>query len=739
MKKMYNNSYLAISIFIILNVIFDIIGSIFSNIPNLVFVIMRSILLVYIITGIIIKYRYKSNIISLSVLLMYTVIYLIIHKVNVVNITNIFNYIFFIITLLYIYNLYKYEDKKINRNIITISVLSYSLFTIISFYFKICDMKDIYLNISPIISISLPFLILNLEKRINLIEVFTIFVSLFAAILIGTKLPLIIFLICLLYLLTKKFIKDAKNNKTNYTNLILFILFLIAFIYKFNQTPLYKHLINKANSLNLHNPIDILTNFKLFDHFIFSGRLTNLININPLMYSASFVTKLFGLKTIAYTKMDLFDIFYQYGFIGFTLFIVFITYYFKKITNRNNINFFPIITTILVSFLAGGIVLNPSIALVAIVICCNTLYKRQSKKILLAANTLETGGIESALVTFIKNINKDNNEITLYLESKKGDLIKELPNNIIIKQHKVFNLKFKILQKILNLLNKLKFLITNFKEYDFSCCYATYSLSSNFLARYASNNCSIYIHSDYTQLYKNNIDEINDFFIKRKIDKFPHVIFVSNESKDNLLSIYPRLTDKSIVINNFIDNERIIKLSNEKINERKPRNKKIFLFVGRIDESSKNITRLINSFELALKENKNILLWIIGNGPDFNSIKNLIKEKKLEKNIIIFGKKTNPYPYFKLCDYVILTSNYEGFPVIYGEAITLNKPIITTINVTDESISIPNNFGYICKKDEKDIANTILSVINHDSIKYKKVNIDEINNSKYKLIKEIIK
>ena len=543
---------------------------------------------------------------------------------------------------------------------------------------------------------------------------------------------------CLLYLLIRKFIKDAKNKKVNYTNLILFILFIIAFIYKFNQTPLYKNLIDKAKDLNLHNPIDVLTNFKLFDHFIFSGRLTNLINLNPSILAGSISNKLVGLNNAYLVKMDLFDIIYQYGFIGFSLFIILLTYITKKITNRKDINFLPIITAIAASFLAGGIVLSPSVAIISVVISCNTLYKRKSKKILLASYDLGVGGIESALVNFIKNINKDNNEITLYLENKKGELLKEIPNNVIIKKHKVFNLKLKLLQKILNSLNKAKFLMTNYKEYDFSCCYATYSLSSNFLARSASNNNSIYIHSDYTQTYKNNIKEINKFFIKRNLDKFKFILFVSNESKDNLLSYYPRLADKSLVINNFIDNKKIIELSKEKIKETKPKGKKLFLFVGRLDESSKNLTRLINSFELALSKNKNIILWIIGTGPDLNLVKNLIKEKKLEKNILLLGQKTNPYPYFKLTDYVILTSDYEGFPVVYGEAITLEKTIISTIDVSDDVISIPHNFGYICKKDEKDIANTIINVLEHDNLKYKKLDIDKINEDKYNFLKQIL-
>lgn len=738
MKKLYNNSYLVISIFIILNVVLDLTSSLIANMPNYVFIGLRTLFLLYIIVGILLKYRSKENIISLTILTIYNIFYLFFHKINTFNIENILNYNFFIILFLYIYNLYKHEDKKINRNIITISVLIYSIFIIIFHYIKVPIDKDIFIKVSSVITISLPFLIVNLEKRINLIEVFTIIISLFAAILIGTKLPIIVFLICLLYLLIKKFIKDAKNGKVNYTNIVLFILFIIAFIYKFNQTPLYKHLIDKAKDLNLHNPIDILTNFKLFDHFIFSGRLNNLISVNPTMISSSVIGKLFGLKNVSLTHMDLFDILYGYGLIGFILLIGLIVLISKKITNRKNINFLPVIIIIFTSFLAGKIILSPSVSIIAIIILCNSLYKRNSKKIFISSYDLGVGGIESALLIFIKNINKDKNEITLYLEKKRGILLKEIPDNVIVKQHKVYNLKFKVLQKLLNTLNKLKFLITNFKEYDFSCCYATYSLSSNFLARYASNNNSIYIHSDYTQTYKNNINEINKFFIKRKLDKFNHIIFVSNESKDNLISYYPRLADKSIVINNFIDNERIVKLSKEKIKETKPRGKKLFLFVGRLDEKSKNLTRLVKSFDIAIKQNKNIILWIIGDGPDSFIVKNLIKDKGLEKNIVMLGQKTNPYPYFKLCDYVVLTSDYEGFPVIYGEAITLNKPIITTIDVTDEAISIKNNYGYICKKDENDIARSILNVIDNDNIKFKNIDIEKINQNKYDLLKKIM-
>ena len=51
----------------------------------------------------------------------------------------------------------------------------------------------------------------------------------------------------------------------------------------------------------------------------------------------------------------------------------------------------------------------------------------------------------------------------------------------------------------------------------------------------------------------------------------------------------------------------------------------------------------------------------------------------------------------KKCNYLIMTSRYEGFPVVYNEAIILDKPIVTTRDVSDDYISIPNRFGYVVK------------------------------------------
>ena len=65
------------------------------------------------------------------------------------------------------------------------------------------------------------------------------------------------------------------------------------------------------------------------------------------------------------------------------------------------------------------------------------------------------------------------------------------------------------------------------------------------------------------------------------------------------------------------------------------------------------------------------------------------------KRVKFLGQKANPYPYMKEADAVVITSDYEGFPVTYLEAIILQKPLFTTIDVSDDEINIGKDLSLI--------------------------------------------
>ena len=751
MKKIFNNSYLVISIYIIFSFLIDILTNLTLSYTFSIGMILRGIFLIYLVVGLLIKYNNKENLYIIFITTLFSILFLI-FNLNVYSLSLILKYDYVIFLALFLLSMYKTEDKKINRNMITISLILYSLtiiiFFLINHIFYDKSLSDTNFNkvfhamkeVNVIITIVVPYLFISLEKRKNFIEVFAIIISLVASILIGTRLTVVIFLLSLLYLLFKKFKHEVKTKKINYTDLFIYIAFLFTFIYKFKATPLYKNLQLSLKTHKINTPWDVFTNFKLFDSFVLNNRLKYLKEVCTKVMNSNILTKIFGSGSeYGLVHMDLFDVLLSFGVILFLVFIGAFIYILKNIKTKKRPSYYPIIVIFIVAIFYGHVVLSPSVATIALVIIFNNLYKKRRKKILISSSKLEVGDQTSALFNFIKYNNNSDNEITLFLEDKNDEMVKSLPCDVIIKKHKVFKFKLRVLSKMLNILNKLKYLMTNFKEYDNSICFDTKSMSSNYLARYASNNQIIYIHNDYTYLYRSNVSKINKFFGIRKLDKYKHLIFVSNEAKDNFIALYPRFSEKAIVINNYIDKDAIISLSKEKIDINKPKNKKLFIYVGSIDEEKKNFKLMIKAISMVKEKNKNIFLWIIGSGKDEKRLKEYIKEYNMVDNVKFFGYIKNYYPYILKSDYVISTSNYEGFPILFTDAIVLDKKIITTISLSDEAIKIDKDFGYLSTKTDEDLAKTILSILQNDNLKCKKIDIDKINHNKTKLLSGILK
>ena len=310
------------------------------------------------------------------------------------------------------------------------------------------------------------------------------------------------------------------------------------------------------------------------------------------------------------------------------------------------------------------------------------------KKILFSAVSLEVGGLETALVTLLNHLanEKENEEykyeITLFLEKKEGIFLNEIDERIQIKEYVPSKLKLALIRKLINFIKQTMLRIKYKEKFDFSCAYATYSKPASFVARNGSKNSCLWIHLDYLEFFNNNKNEVIKFFEGIKLKEFQHIVCVSEKCKESFLKVFPYEESKTIHINNLINYKKIIKMSNEKI-DNKFENKNIvtFINIGRQEEGQKRLSRLIKACDLLQKDDATkgkFRLVLIGDGIDSEKYKEMIKTYGLEKNIEMLGKKKNPYPYLKMSDCLVLCSSYEGYPVVYVESMVLNKPIITT-------------------------------------------------------------
>ena len=322
------------------------------------------------------------------------------------------------------------------------------------------------------------------------------------------------------------------------------------------------------------------------------------------------------------------------------------------------------------------------------------------KKILFAAYSLDLGGIEKALVTLLNELQKKEYKITLILEKKQGIFLDELNSNIQIIEYTPNNDKNILKRKIINLIKQIKFTLKYKNKFDFSASFATYSNVAAFVSRTASKNSALWGHADYLTLYENNIEDMKKFFKEKKYNKFKKVVFVSREGKQSFISVFPEMKEKTIVCNNVIDYQKIEQQANEKIQLNK-QDITTFLNVGRHDERQKKLSKIIEVASRLKEEGYKFKILFVGDGQDSEKYKEMVKQYKLEEQIIFLGRKQNPYPYFKISDCVILTSDYEGYPVVFIESMILNKPIITT-KVSDYE-EVEGKYGYTTTKETTDI------------------------------------
>lgn len=355
------------------------------------------------------------------------------------------------------------------------------------------------------------------------------------------------------------------------------------------------------------------------------------------------------------------------------------------------------------------------------------------KNILFSAFSLDVGGIETALITLLKYLTKEY-KITLVLEKKQGVFLKDLPKEIEVITYTPSNIRFILLRKAINYIKRIKFKLKYKNKFDFSADFATYSLSSSFVARTASKNNALWVHNNFMNFYDNNVNQYKNFFNSIKVKEFKKIVFVSEFDKKVFISQFKELEKKAKVCNNLIDYKKIQHKSLEKIELEK---EKIvtFINVGRHDEKQKRISRIISATEKLNKQGYKFRVLLIGKGTATKQYEEDIKSKKIN-NIFLLGAKKNPYPYFKISDCFILSSQFEGYPVVFVESQILNLPIITT-EVSDCKKDIEGKYGIVVENSEKGVYKGMKDYL-ENGIKIEKFEPEKFNEEIIKKVRGII-
>ena len=132
--------------------------------------------------------------------------------------------------------------------------------------------------------------------------------------------------------------------------------------------------------------------------------------------------------------------------------------------------------------------------------------------------------------------------------------------------------------------------------------------------------------------------------------------------------------------------------------------------VGRLN-GQKGFDVLVRAMALAtsrLKSDWEVL--IVGDGPDRESLEELVQQERLEERIQLLGWMDNPYNLMASADLFVHPARWEGFSITVGEALALGLPVIGT-NSPGATRSMLDGVGTVVEAgDPHDLCDAIVAL-----------------------------
>lgn len=222
------------------------------------------------------------------------------------------------------------------------------------------------------------------------------------------------------------------------------------------------------------------------------------------------------------------------------------------------------------------------------------------------------------------------------------------------------------------------FLLSNRKKYDL---FFSHSPELSYIATLFSKKV-IHIAHGNTNPMTNPTFRLGKLFFRlfQYFDRYIHknalILFTVGEERQGYIKISQPI------------NHDIIPLCFKK--------KKDFIFAGRL-EKVKNIDLIIKSYHsLPLHVKKSHAFFIYGSGSEHKALKRLITELDMDDYIFLKGHIKN-YDLIEKINQsrvLLMASDFEGFPMVIAESLTVGTPVIST-NVGSINSVIKDRFNGI--------------------------------------------
>ena len=324
---------------------------------------------------------------------------------------------------------------------------------------------------------------------------------------------------------------------------------------------------------------------------------------------------------------------------------------------------------------------------------------------------MELGGAESALLGLLQSVDPDRVGVDLFIYDHRGELMRYIPMDLVhllpeIQGYKMIERPLKecvcaglwgvalgrlmarmmvdkspvprgmddgrIFTRVADCVERFLPKIQPDVEYDLAISFLT---PHNYvISKVRAKKKLGWIHTDYSTVF---VDAEREAPVWSQLD---YIVSISEEVGEKFIGVFPLLKDRLVSIENILCADFIRRRAEETVVSLCSDSSAICLLtIGRFSPQKKmeEIPAICRGI---VDAGIDVRWFIIGYGSEVieKTVRENIKKERVEDDVIILGKKDNPYPYIKACDIYVQPSRYEGKSITVREAQILCKPVIVT-------------------------------------------------------------
>lgn len=332
-----------------------------------------------------------------------------------------------------------------------------------------------------------------------------------------------------------------------------------------------------------------------------------------------------------------------------------------------------------------------------------------AKRVLIFSHAMELGGAERSLIGLLQALVREEVRVDLFLMGHRGPLMDHIPKEVnllpeipgyaslavpigTVLRRRQFGVALgRCLGKLAAGMGKRRLGIRGESGIGLECSHrftcpflpdvgqGEYDLAVSFLTphhfvaeKVRARKRIAWVHTDYTQLALDRAAE------ERMWRRYDRIAAVSAAVGEGFSRVFPALGDRVVVMENLLPGELLRGIAAGGCPADFPREGAArLLSVGRFCHA-KNFDNVPDLCRRLLASGLDVKWYLIGFGPEEDLIRRRIRETGMQEQVILLGKRENPYPYLASCDLYVQPSRYEGCAVAVREAQLLGRCVVIT-------------------------------------------------------------